>query len=61
MESWQVCTVDLEVRTLERRSVHLVPSRIWMESETVLTQYIITSWSLVYTNQSGEPAQPWYS
>jgi hypothetical protein len=50
-----VCTVDLEVRRLERRSVQLVPSLIWMESETVLTQYIITSWSLVYTNQSGDP------
>ena len=50
--SVQVCTVDLEVRSLERRSVQLVPSLIWMESETVLTQYIITSWSLVLANTS---------
>ena len=47
-----MCTVDLEVRSLERRSVQLVPSLIWMESETVLTQYIITSWSLVLANTS---------
>ena len=37
-----MCTVDLEVRSLERRSVQLAPSLIWMESETVITQYIIT-------------------
>ena len=38
----KVCTVDLEVRSLERRSVQLAPSLIWMESETVQTQYITT-------------------
>ena len=37
-----MCTVDLEVRSLERRSVQLAPSLIWMESETVITQYSIT-------------------
>ena len=29
----------------------LIPDMMMMESETVLTQYIISSWSLVYRNQ----------
>ena len=44
--------MDLEVRSLEQRSVRLTPRLIWMESETVLTQYIITSWSILLANQS---------
>ena len=46
------CTVDLEVRKLEQSSVELIPNLILMESETVLTQYIIASWSLVYKDES---------
>ena len=48
----QVCTVELDVRELEQRSMKLIPNVVWMKSETVLTQYIITGWALVYRNQS---------
>ena len=42
--------MDLKVRKLEQFSVKLIPDMIIMESETVLTQYIISSWSLDYRN-----------
>ena len=42
--------MDLEVRQLEQSSMKLIPDLMMMESETVLTQYIISSWSLVYRN-----------
>ena len=48
----QVCTVELDVRELEQRSMKLIPNVVLMKSETVLTQYIITGWVLVYKNQS---------
>ena len=40
------------VQKLDFRTVSLVPDTIVMESEKVLTQYFITTWSLVYRNES---------
>ena len=42
--SIQVCTVNLIVRLLETSVMELTPNQLMMESETVLTQYIITNW-----------------
>ena len=42
----------LELRDLERSTINLVPKNVMMESDTELTQYIITRWSLNY--KSGE-------
>ena len=42
----QLCTVDMEIRDLERLTINLVPETVFMESDTVLVQYIISSWSL---------------
>ena len=36
----------MEIRDLERSTVNLVPERVFMESETILVQYIISRWSL---------------
>ena len=44
----QLCTVDMEIRELERSTINLVPELVFMESDTVLVQYIISSWSLQY-------------
>ena len=52
----QVCSVDLEIRELEQVSVRLFPHKVKMESKVILTQYIITKWSLVYRNKSNTPA-----
>ena len=48
----QLCTVDMEIRELERLTINLVPELVFMESDTVLVQYIISSWSLQYRNDS---------
>ena len=48
----QLCTVDMEIRELERETINLVPELVFMESDTVLVQYIISSWSLQYRNDS---------
>ena len=48
----QLCTVDMEIRELERSTINLVPELVFMESDTVLVQYIISSWSLQYRLQS---------
>ena len=42
----KLCTVDLEIRELERSTINLVPEMVFMESDTVLVQYIISRWSL---------------
>ena len=52
----QRCTMDLELRELERSSILLVPKDVVMESETVLTQYIISKWSLQYKSEGRRPA-----
>jgi len=52
----QRCSVDLEVRELEQFSMRLIPDMMLMESDTVLTQYIISSWSLVYRNDDDPSA-----
>ena len=49
---FQLCTVDMEIRALERSTISLVPELVFMESDTVLVQYIISSWSLQYRNHS---------
>ena len=48
----QLCTVDMEIRELERLTINLVPETVFMESDTVLVQYIISRWSLQYRLQS---------
>ena len=47
-----MCTVDMEIRELERLTINLVPELVFMESDTVLVQYIISRWSLQYRLQS---------
>ena len=48
----QICFVNLMVRDLESSVVQVTPDRLSMESETVLTQYIIKNWTLAYNNNS---------
>ena len=48
----QLCTVDMEIRDLEKTTISLVPELVFMESDTVLVQYIISSWSLQHRNAS---------
>ena len=48
LNTTQLCTVDMEIRELERLSINLVPELVFMESDTVLVQYIISRWSLQY-------------
>ena len=48
----QLCTVDMEIREPERSTISLVPELVFMESDTVLVQYIISSWSLQLRNAS---------
>ena len=52
MRMLQVCTVNLVVRKLETSVMEITPNVITMESETVLTQYLITNWTLTYKNGS---------
>ena len=47
-----MCTVNLIVRKLETSVMEITPHIITMESETVLTQYIITNWTLEYKDTS---------
>ena len=42
----------MEIRDLERSTVNLIPENVFMESETVLVQYIISNWSLNLRNLS---------
>ena len=46
MPHLQLCTVDMEIRDLEKTTISLVPELVFMESDTVLVQYIISSWLL---------------
>ena len=52
----QVCTVNLIVRMLETSVMEITPHILTMESETVLTQYLITNWTLEYKNASNVDA-----
>ena len=45
-----MCTVNLIVRKLETSVMKITPNIIAMESETELTQYLITNWTLTYNN-----------
>ena len=40
----QICSVLLKVRKLETAAMVLNPKTVDMESETMLTQYIIRKW-----------------
>ena len=44
--------MNLIVRKLERSVMEIAPKIIRMESETILTQYLITNWTLTYNNAS---------
>ena len=48
----QICSVDLIVRKLETKVMEVVPNRLSMDSQTVLTQYIIKNWTLDYVDQN---------
>ena len=41
---YQVCTINLIVRNLELEVMTITPKQLAMESETLLTQYVITNW-----------------
>ena len=43
----------MEIRELERLTINLVPELVFMESDTVLVQYIISSWSLEHRHATG--------
>ena len=45
MKISKVCTVNLIVRKLETSVMEITPNIVTMESETVLTQYLITNWT----------------
>ena len=51
-QSLQLCTVDMEIRELERSTVNLVPEMVFMESDTILVQYIVSDWSLQLRSES---------
>ena len=51
-----MCTVNLIVRKLETSVMAITPHLLDMESETVLTQYLITNWTLAYNNASNVDA-----
>ena len=48
----QECTVDLAIKKLDQRGVKMRPESILMLGSTVLTQYIIESWEMIYYNQT---------
>ena len=52
LEFIKVCTVQIAARGLEKSDIYLYPDQVFMEGETVLTQYIIPYWDLDYTNTS---------
>ena len=52
----QTCSVDLTVNALEEQSLKIVPKKIQLKGSVRLTQYIVTSWKLVYRNNS-DPSQ----
>ena len=47
----QVCTVSLQVGEYDKKVMKIVPSSIDMLSKTILTQYFVTDWSLVYKDE----------
>ena len=48
--------MNLIVRMLETSVMEITPHILTMESETVLTQYLITNWTLEYKNASNVDA-----
>ena len=46
----QECTVNLEIGKYERSIMMVLPQTIEMKSETLLSQYFITKWSLEFRN-----------
>ena len=48
----QVCTINLEIRKLEKSSVLLFPKEIKMLGQKVLTQYTLMNWKMKPTNSS---------
>ena len=48
----QKCTVDMDLRDLDKTTVNLIPESIFMEGDTLLVQYIIKSWTLERKNIS---------
>ena len=48
----QRCYVEIIVKNLDKFGVEITPNTIKMLGETVLTQYIVKSWTLGYKNES---------
>ena len=48
----QVCAIDMAVTDLELSSTRLIPGQIIMESQQMLTMYIITTYTIQYRNVS---------
>ena len=44
--------MQIIVRELEKSAITITPKHIFMEGDTVLTQYIVPKWSLKYINES---------
>ena len=42
----------MEIRDLDKSTMNMIPENIFMESDTVLVQYIIKSWTLQLRNTS---------
>ena len=48
----QKCLVEIIVPTLDQYGVMITPKNIAMKGQTVLTQYIVPAWKLLYKNES---------
>ena len=48
----QHCLVEVVVPTLDQYGVVITPRNIEMRGQTVLTQYIVPRWYLIYKNES---------
>ena len=44
----QVCTINLQVGEYERKIIEIIPESILMESDTLLTKFLLTHWKLEY-------------
>ena len=47
----QVCTINLQVGEYERKIIEIMPESILMESDTLLTKFLLTHWKLEYNKK----------
>lgn len=48
----QLCSINITLRKIDRTTVLIKPNVLTMLSELTLTKYIISSWKMVYQNES---------